>query len=243
VTGPFVLLPWDSEFFGVTIGRVTTLHLTPALGADLLRWTTAHDVECVYFLANPCDTETLRVAHDVGFRLVDVRVTLTASTERDVTVQVEGIRAAASADIGALESIARASHHDTRFYADGRFDPDRCDDMYATWIARSCRGEADFVLVAEQNSQPAGYVTGHADPDGSGRIGLIAVAETARGGGRGTNLVSAALGWFHAKNIGTVTVVTQARNLAALALYQRCGFHVSRVDLWYHRWTVSASPR
>lgn len=244
MSGPFALLPWDSEFFGTTIARVTAPRLTPALGAELQQWAADRSVACVYFLADPCDAETFRLAQELGFRLVDLRVTLRAGIDNRVpAARDDRIREAVPGDVPALEAIARTSHHDTRFYADRQFDPRRCDDMYAHWIAKSCRGDADIVFVAEHDGQPAGYMTGHIAPDGSGSIGLVAVGAAARGHGRGAALVSAVLDWFASRNVRRVTVVTQARNAAALALYQRSGFHVSRVDLWYHCWRVGAPHR
>ena len=46
----------------------------------------------------------------------------------------------------------------------------------------------------------------------------------------------AALAWFSESGVRDVQVVTQGRNRAALRLYQRCGFVIEAVELWYHRW-------
>ena len=43
----------------------------------------------------------------------------------------------------------RDSHRDSRFYYDPGFPNQRCDELYETWIDRSCHGYADTVLVAE----------------------------------------------------------------------------------------------
>jgi hypothetical protein len=35
-------------------------------------------------------------------------------------------------------------------------------------------------------------------------------------------------------------VVTQARNVPAQRLYQKCGFITRSVELWFHRWSADA---
>lgn len=234
------ILPWDSEFFGIRIARVTSDRLTGGVGDAVIEWADSHGVSCLYFLADPADALTMRVAPEYGFDLVDVRVTLDAATnELPEVAATRKVRAAKPGDIAALEAIARASHHDSRFYADGRFNRDRCDALYATWIANSCRGGADLVLVADVKRQPAGYITGHIRDDRSASIGLAAVAAPAQGRGLGRALVTSALAAFRERGARRVSVVTQGRNQGALRLYQQCGFELARLQLWYHRWLDS----
>jgi ribosomal protein S18 acetylase RimI-like enzyme len=39
-----------------------------------------------------------------------------------------------------------------------------------------------------------------------------------------------------------VEVVTQGRNVRAIRFYQRAGFTVSDVGLWYHWWIAAMRP-
>jgi ribosomal protein S18 acetylase RimI-like enzyme len=93
-----------------------------------------------------------------------------------------------------------------------------------------------MVLAAELGGKVAGYITCHLDSDVVGRIGLFAVAESARGHGVGTALIRAALGWFSDERRSRVTVVTQGRNVRGQRTYERCGFTTRSVELWYHYW-------
>jgi dTDP-4-amino-4,6-dideoxy-D-galactose acyltransferase len=111
--------------------------------------------------------------------------------------------------------------------------------LYGAWIEKSCRGYAQAVLVAERDAKPAGYVTCHWQGT-TGQIGLIAVAEWARGVGIGGNLVDAAVHTFEKAGASHTTVVTQGRNLASQRLYQKRGFITKSVELWYHLWFPSA---
>ncbi|MGH3102481.1 MAG: GNAT family N-acetyltransferase [Gaiellaceae bacterium] len=227
---PGELLSWDTDFWGVRIGRV----VGGTLPAGVDAWAAANAVDCLYFLAG----EEPVAAHDAeraGFRLMDVRVELARPAEAGG--EHAAVRPFNPADVETLQQIARTSHRLTRFYADPRFPPERCDDLYDVWIARSCEGWADAVLVADDGGAPVGYVSCHADDAaGRGSIGLIAVDAAARGRGLGAALVRAAVGWCGERGLRDVSVVTQGRSVPALRLYERCGFGVAELGLWFHKW-------
>jgi dTDP-4-amino-4,6-dideoxy-D-galactose acyltransferase len=219
----FEILPWDSEFFGFGVGRLHAESLTPELAADARQWCRDNGVSCIYFLGAP-----EAVDNPGGFYFVDTRVTCRWDA-RPVEGTSPAVRPFESGDLAALEAIARCSHRDTRFYQDPEFDRARCDELYATWIRRSCQGGADTVLVATDRGQPAGYLTCSGNS-----IGLFAVAEGARGRGLGAQLLTAAQRYFHASGAACVEVVTQGRNRTASELYLRLGFRVVKTQHWYH---------
>lgn len=241
------LLPWDSTFFGMRIARATVNRLTEVVAGDLLRWCAANEVDCLYFLADSDHPPTVALAEDLGFRLMDVRVTLERRLEVPFffPVPITGgrTRSHASIDIPALRRIASACHFQSRFYADPRFERERCNELYATWIEKSCRGYADEVLVALVDDSPAGYISCHLGPQDSGRIGLAGVDPKSAGQGLGSELVDAALSWFGQRGAKRVEVTTQGRNCVAQRLYQKRGFVTRSLDLWYHKWFDSAGQQ
>jgi ribosomal protein S18 acetylase RimI-like enzyme len=226
-------LPWDTEFFGIRIARIHG-----AIARDdmpvIEDWCAKESIRCAYLLTGSGDAETIRVAEDHHFHLTDLRLTL----ERRLSAGMEMptcVRPARENDIPELVNMARVNHTDSRFYYDPGFPRERCDALYATWAEKSCRGWADAVFVAEQDGRTAGYITCH-DDKSSGRIGLVGVAGWARGGGLGRELLQASLSFFASRNLPSVTVVTQLRNVGAQRLYQRNGFVARSLELWYHRW-------
>ena len=94
---------------------------------------------------------------------------------------------------------------------------------------------AGAVLVAKGERHAAGYVSCHVD-GAAGEIGLFAVSEEARGRRLGRDLMDAACVWFAGHGVTRVTVVTQGTNVRAQRTYQRRGFLIGKVELWYHRW-------
>lgn len=208
--------------------------LTPELVVRVDDWSADNDIGCVYFLADADDAPTAHVAEGGGFRLMDIRVELRRPAGAD---PVDRVRPAREGDREALREIARSSHRITRFYADPRFPDARCDALYETWIAQSLDGWAQQVLAAEVDGATAGYVSCHLDETAQlGSIGLIAVDERRRGAGIGVSLARAAVDWCGAHGAGTISVVTQARNTQALRTFERAGFVVHEVGLWFHKW-------
>lgn len=235
------VLDWDTEFFGRRIGRINHRRLTPERVQAIVEWSRAHDLECLYFLTDPDDLTTVRLAEENGFRLVDIRMTFQHSGHPSATAEADfEIRPFQEPDLARLRAIARHSYTMTRFYVDPGFAKERCSALYETWIAKSCDGWADAVLVADTESTlanhgPMGFVTCHLNAQ-EGSIGLIGVAQRARGRGVAARLVDQAVEWLRERNAEHIEVVTQGRNVAAQRLYQRCGFRTYRVELSYHLW-------
>lgn len=235
------LLPWDSQHFGVRIGRVGGGRLTEALVAEIEEWGRLHKVDCLYFLADP-EPVTMHLAAAAGFRFVDIRTTWELKIECSrPAVASPPVRLASIEDIPELRRIAGESHEDSRFYRDGNFSREACDEMYRIWIERSCLepGFADAVLVAEREGHVAGYISCRKEA-AAGEIGLVAVACNFRGMGLGSCLVQQACEWFATQGTEHATVVTQGFNVPAQRLYQQAGFQISSARPWYHRWFLNS---
>lgn len=232
---PALLLEWDSEFWGLRIGRVAGDLLTAGRSRAIDAWAREREIDCLYFRARADDRSTLEVAPEAGFRLVDVRLELARPV--DGVGGAAAVRPHRSSDLPALRTIARTSHDNTRFFADPRFPDERCRDLYAAWIENSCAGWADEVLVAEHDGRAAGYLTCNLDGEGGTvSIGLIGVAADQRERGLGSALLAGALAWASNRSASVLSVVTQGTNVRAQRLFQRAGFRTAGASLWFHKW-------
>lgn len=215
-------LAWDTEFFGVPVGRATHLK-------GLTKWANENQVGLVCLLADT--VAEVQQAEERGFRLMDVRLTLS----RPTTMMSSSARLIRSDEVPALCEIARSAYPLTRFYADPRLSDDRCGDMYAEWTRSLCDGAADVVLVANRKGEPIGYVTVNVDGLAS-EIGLIAVQDGLRGHGIGADLVRGAIDVAKVRGAEQMTVVTQGLNVGAIRTFEGCGFRTSRTQFWLHKW-------
>jgi ribosomal protein S18 acetylase RimI-like enzyme len=228
-------LEWDSEFFGYRIFRVVPAALDRNAAQACVDRCRDEDGDCLYYLANADDADSLRAVQSAGFRLVDLRVTLTWERRHERPIEPDvAIRTAREDDLPQLERIAESAHRDTRFYVDPRF-LERAPALYRTWIANEVRDDRATVFVTDHDGLAAGYLTARVT-EAEGHIGLVGVAEQARGRGIGRALLDRSLGWFVDRGCAKVHVPTHGRNLAAQRLYQRSGFLTSNVQLWFHRW-------
>jgi ribosomal protein S18 acetylase RimI-like enzyme len=239
---PCEMLPWDTEYFGFPIARVTATTLTPPLWREVEQWCAARGVRCLYCFLQP-DFRSARIVESAGGNLVNVRM----NYERREPVRLPAavasnnrVREGGDGDMPALERIAATSHRG-RFHHDERFDPAKADELYCIWIRKGRLEIKDHVLVADD---AAGVMRGYCAcaiktlPAGDriGFIEIIGVDEAARGQGIGRDLLVAALAYFAANGLSTVRLVTQAENIVAQRLYQRFGFLVTDCELIYHKW-------
>ena len=144
---PCRLLDFDSDFFARRIARVTTPRLGASDAQRVRDFVRAESIDCLYYLAEIGDRESIRCAEGLGFRLVDVRVTIARPLSEpglpEPALRPGAVRRCAPQDVPALAEIARVSHRDSRFYSDPHLSDARCDDLYALDAA----GKLDGLLA------------------------------------------------------------------------------------------------
>lgn len=220
------ILDWDSEFFGYKIATTDLHRLTWHDAHELICWCYENGIDCLYFLADADDAETIETVESYNFHLTDVRVTL----ERDLMkktgdlVYAGNVRESELEDVPILRNLV--AYPTSRFYYDPHLKS-KAAEMYQVWIEKSCTGYADIVFVAELDGQIAGYVTVEGNE-------LVLVASNAIG--TGATLVRHALQYLKDSGHKEALVVTQGRNIAAQRLYQRLGFVTQKVQLQFHWW-------
>ena len=165
------LLDWDSEFFGFRIARLQQSALTPLILSDVFNGAIVKkcDASISWYLRI---SRIIELAEASGFRMADIRITLVRELGANAG-STKSVRAFRESDLASLRAIAAVSHRDSRFYNDLGFPDQRCDELYQTWIERSCRGYADSILVAEHCLEPAGYVSCHLESGGIGILGCL----------------------------------------------------------------------
>lgn len=236
-------LHWDSDFFGKRIAKVNVERLTPDIYSSIKAWCLDNQIDCLFFLADTSDSQSIHLAEDNKFRLVEIRITLELmlknhekSANKWIKPDVQ-IRPANTGDRGALVEISENSYTNSRWYIDPCFEQDKCNEYYKTWISNSLDGYADYVLVAEKNGEVLGYLSGnHYQDNKPATYELLAVHEKARGLGIGPALAFYGVD-YHAKMMAKkVLAVTQGRNIVLSRLLMKVGFILKDVQIYYHKW-------
>ena len=240
-------LEWDTNFFGVRIGRIESNDLDADEMQLVMEWAAEHQIDCLYYCCTIDSDRARKVAEAFKFNLVDVKIEMSKlfsrshhlfqNTSRDNLL----IRPYADSDLIHLEELDDDLFKNARFYHDPHFTHNQASLLYQEWIRTSCQADGESVLVAEYNNQIAGYITYGKEGLNSLRIGILGVSQTARRLGIGGSLLNDLCNQSKDSEINEIKVVTQGRNIAAQNLYQKHGFYTDSMALWYHKWFNSKS--
>lgn len=237
-------LEWDSNFFGQRIGRINSYHLDLISLENVLTWSKEHQIDCLYFQAAADDAQTIRLAEENQFHLVEIRLIFERHLQdwRPETRAHDApgvlIRAVQKQDLATLQEIAAYSYLDSRYYFDRCFAQEKWQAYYSTWVQKSCSGSADMALVAEVNGEAIGYITGTINKDApdQGIYELTGVRPDMRRNGVGQELFRSGLDWFVQHGVRHVHLATQGRNIPTQRMVQRNGFITQACRIYYHKW-------
>jgi ribosomal protein S18 acetylase RimI-like enzyme len=231
-------LEWDTQFFGINVGRVTEPDLQPEQLKLVHDQSRDHGIQLLYWLASPLCKNLGSLASESGFRFMDFRLEFDIRIAEDSKASPPplSIRPYEEKDIQSLVEIAHEVHTDSRFYLDPIFR-DQSPRLFEKWIERDVSRSHGIVFVADIGEGACGYCTCHAHPNQAdvGQIGLVGVHPQAAGKGLGKNLIATALRWFENSGFQSVSVATQGANIAAQRLYQNAGFKTRSSGVWFHK--------
>jgi hypothetical protein len=225
-------LDWDTEFFGIPIGRVELDGCDAERLAAIDAQAREMELACLYGSLDPTDDDAVRLAQLFGHRLVEVALTFdrpdapftpkpSASTVRQGTLD----------DVPALDPAIRTLAPWSRFGADPRFGTDAAYRMHKAWIERAARdGDERALFVAEDDSGVSGVATFVRSP--VPRVDIKGV--TKQGSGAADALMVALFEWSGGGP--TQAGPCAARNLAPLRYLERCGFRICRTRYLFHWW-------
>lgn len=235
---PVEFLEWDSNFFNKRIGRIVSPALTQAEMKAILDWVKLEKINCLYYLASGLEKNAAAVAEANGFHFVDLRVTYNKDLRKPEKEFIPKwhIRRAVDGDLDTLKEMARGAFPLSRFKVDPNFNQEKADQMYEVWIENDLRQKGHDVWVIDADTQLAAFTSVSSKTEGKAQIGLVGTQESWRGKGLSLELQRFISEQLRNEDIAEVEVVTQGRNIPAQNLYQRAGYYVRSIDLWYHKW-------
>ena len=215
-------LSWDSEFFGLKIGRVDVFSIQEL---DQLR-TRGYDL--VYVFAK----KQFDVANSSNILLIDKKVVFNKKISGIWNENNNNIVSVNRAN-NSIVDLALLSGNFSRFKLDNRLSH-KFKEMYKTWLQRSLKREiASEVLVYENEGVALGFVTINRNSS-IATIGLIAVNEMHQGKKIGSALMRAVENWCIKCNVFEIDVTTQLDNKQACYFYERNGYSIKQIDYIYH---------
>lgn len=233
-------LPWDSEFFGVQIGRVRLDDADEIVMSEIDAEARERDIVCLYGSLDPNRSDASPLVQAGGFRLLEIGVTMARSTATPLDVPPTDaiVRPGTEADLPVLaDSIALLAPW-SRFAVDPRFGVDQARRLHEAWVERAAEGDQDRwrLVVAEDSSGIVAFATVTMHP--VRRIDLMGTVRP--GKGAPWALMAHVLKSTDGPVLhgGPIAV----RNIAPLRFTEHCGFDVAEVRYLYHRW-LDEGPR
>jgi dTDP-4-amino-4,6-dideoxy-D-galactose acyltransferase len=236
----FSILDFDTKLFGFKVARLTPAKLNTEKLQALLQELKAQKVKLVYWLCAQDDLISQQAAQEAKGFLADLKTTFLIDLNQQV---IEDYVTPATISFyqakkpnQTMEELAFAAGTYSHFKTDPKFPHPLFLKLYKKWIANSVNGTlARHVLVFRDGRKIGGMVT-LGEKNGRGDIGLLAVMPEFRGRNVGTILVCSAQKQFLQDGYKLSQVVTQRGNLPACHLYEKCGYHMEKVEHFYHFW-------
>lgn len=225
-------LQWDSDFFGLRIGRIDIV--SNERWQMLLQEASSLQMhyDLIYvFSEQELPTDSNKV------RLVDTKTIYVKSIDSSTTMPATVEHYQESLPNADLYRLALVSGVYSRFRLDNSLPGDSYERLYHCWIERSVDGAmADVVLIHRTDDQIDGMITLKIEVDVA-HIGLVAVDEGAQGRGIGTMLIKAVEAYLQSNTtVRQLKVATQWANKPACHLYEKNCFVVEEKTNIYHCW-------
>jgi len=242
---------WDSEHFGIEVGKIKSAVFKPEVDVDARRFifkrvkdaAASRGLNVMFARVGLNDPLSIHSLEKEGGILTDVLLTFHIDLKREFMharplAEIE-VCQARDADEQALRKMAREIFEIDHFHSDPYLPRDKCDELYAKWISSCLNGLVDTVLVARRKGKPVGFITCKVEVIGDGYsygvIDLMGVEKKHERKGIGSFLVAESLRWF-SNHTKSVYVGTQAANIPAAILYEKMGFRQIFSEATLHLW-------
>lgn len=223
-------LQWDSNFFGLRIGKAEIYSVEDIENLQSMELELKNQYDLIYifnYINGKVDFATL----------VDVKVDYAKTVDpKEYNIHVHSYENNLCTE--QLYRLSLISGQYSRYNLDKKFPEGSYVALYRRWIEQSvCKNLADDILVYTDNSIECGMVTYRINKgNNTARIGLVAVDDAIQGKGIGSSLVSSLENLLNKQGIDKLYVSTQEDNMKACKWYEKNGFGVdSKVEI-YHWW-------
>ena len=224
-------LQWDSDFFGLRIGRADLQTKADALYLRAMHEELKRQYDLLYIF----DANAVGFEAD-GAQLVDEKILYSKICENRVKSK-EVMLYKQPKPSKPMYKLALVSGGYSRFKLDERLPKGSYELLYSRWIEGACpqEGANKLILAYCPDGKAQGMIT--VDYHGNkAQIGLVAVDTDAQHQGIGTKMMSTLEYYLYRKGVTTIDVATQAANTDACRWYEKNGFVAQSKTPIYHWW-------
>ena len=222
-------LDWDSEFFGIEVGKIVDSPFSDVMNIN--------QFDFLYvFNGKESDTGAPNFLKSYeGFHRVYQKMDLTFQE-----VVFPEVHSARNLDFNLddLYTLAFISGSQSRYNRDAQIPSGNFKLLYKTWIDNSLNKTfAEDVLLYIENKKIEGFIT-YKNHNKYSKIGLFAVNAGKQGKGIGKKLLKTVENKLAILNISELRIPTQQENKQACAFYEKMGYKLNDTYLVQHFWKV-----
>ena len=228
-------LEWDSEFFGLRIGRTDVCSINGLQQLSDMESSIKKEYDLLYVFIHKDINGTLLEWEQQGAMPVDNKTVYIKNVSAKKDDPNVGLYGGIAPDED-LYRLAIASGIYSRFKTDDRMPRGSFERLYNRWIEGSVSGELANAVFVHKDYRVNGLVTVRWD-EREATIGLVAVDKDVRGHGIGSRILQTMENYLatHTKT-EKISVATQYSNIPARRLYEKNGYTVESITNIYHWW-------
>lgn len=225
-------LPWDSGFFGVSVGELSFLELTSDIEDQI---NNPSNPDLLYLRYRGFDQNDLAKLCRTSNCWVN-QVTFERSLVKLIDAQPNDAIVETSVLSESLASLAISAGKHSRFNLDCRLKT-FFNSLYLEWIRNSLSGLiADKVFVYRKEGLDCGLITVSMKKSRCAIVGLLSVSPAMQGKGIATALLQFAEKWAAMNGADRMSIATQLSNESAVKFYNKAGYTVQNSEYIFHLW-------
>lgn len=233
----YSILKWDSNFFGFTVAKIITDKLNFKDLKKILTDLKKRNVSLAYFASDSANKDLQKAAKSLGGFLTGQKITY--------ILDLKSIPAKSSVSAVPVEEYDKVKPNNdlirlilqggvySRFHVDPKISDKQYRDLFTLWISNSTKNNTIFVI--KRNDRIVAFVSLN-EKDKRGNFDFITVDKSFRGRGFGNALLYNAHKWFVSKGYDIAQAVTQRENVVACNVYEKHGYHIEKIENFYHFW-------
>lgn len=225
---------WESDFFAMEIGRLQfdeNVILHSVSSDERAVFAPFELVQCKIHAAQSTQIHRLQ---QLGFQFVEGELDFCLPLS-EVNIEPTDWQLASERDLDELEDLFGEAFQLSRFRQPW-FSAQQNRTFYRTWIRKAVLAQFDDACLVQRGTDGKiqGAISVRSVDTANARVGLLAVAQHARGQGVAKKLVQSAVDWSAQRQHQQLWIATQSGNQAAINLYQQSG-KIAQVAYWFYR--------
>ncbi len=235
-------LEWDSDFFGFNVAQIKGKRINEKKMTSIKKFCKNNKIDLLQFKCDAHHRPSILLAEKNSFHFADSRMTYLLNLEKTKKIYIKNdkdlsFRLAVPRDAKKLDKIVSELYKDSRYYFDINFPRKDVKNFYSDWINKSIIGKFDdMVWLLLYKNKLIGCCSLKINSRKYASIGLFGIEKKFTGKGYGRFLIKKIIYFLNKQKIKKIFVVTQGRNYRAQNLYQKTGFSINSMEIYYHCW-------